>query len=709
MRRIARATGAALTVAILGTACTNGAPAPAREAAALDRREARYIEPVPWNKEHFTKVIGLGYPELGMEMDVAHAEMRTIDGRDCVVGNMVSFDVDDDYAYDIDEAATLTLTYAPEFTTASPFQVIWDRNGGDGHGRLDIDVEPGATFRETTVTLDRARLAGLGAQETDLAVGVYRGTVALCDVSIERSGTTRAATEFGVVQLTVEDADTSSTMPARVGIFDATGRAPLPSDDAIPVWRFIDEVRRHWLNRRTMWPSENRQAFYIDGSYEARLPVGSYELAATHGIEYHAYYGTFEVGAGETTEVAVLLQRYDDLPSRGWFSGDSHIHLQRDRVDDLDVWSQIAAEDLHVANLVEMGNIGGTYFTQPAWGNDGRFARDGTVLVSGQEDPRTGQRGHTLHWNIGRPTHADATAFYEYHKVFEQTRADGGITGYAHLGSLFNGERGLALEIPYGLIDFIEVLQGGRLYTDLWYDFLNLGYRILPAAGADYPYFGPTLPGVERTYVQLDGPFSADAWFDAFGEGRTYVTNGPFLDATVNGQPMGAEIHVAAGAPLSIVATAKMNPEIEPLVRLELVVFGDVVEEVPVESGEDRAHLQTTLVADRSMWLAVRAYGVNAERWYTTVAHSAPFYVVVDDQPTWNTESVPQLIDERLQHLQELLSTPIDPSEDLESFETGDLLIEQWDLQLPALAERVEETRSLYEQLRRRHAEAGRR
>lgn len=704
--RHAVVTGAAATVAILAVACTDGQPETVRKPASNETREARYIEPIPWHKEHFTTVIGLGYPELGMEMDVAHTEMRTIDGRDCVVGNMVSFDVDDDYAYDVDEPVTLALTYAPELTTAATFQVIWDRNGGDGHGRLAVEVEPGATFRQVTVTLDRARLAGLGAQGTDLAVGASGAAVALCDVSIERSGTTERPSQFGAVRLTVQDAATGSAMPARVGIYDDTGRAPLPSESAIPVWRFIDEVRRHWLNRRTMWPSDNRQAFYMNGSYEARLPVGSYEIAATHGIEYHAYHGAFEVRAGETTELTAALRRYDDLPGRGWFSGDSHVHLQRERVDDLNVWAQIAAEDLHVANLVEMGNIGGTYFKQPAWGSEGRFARDGTVLVSGQEDPRTGHRGHTLHWDIERPTHAPADTFYDYQNVFEQTRADGGITGYAHLGSLFNGERGLALDIPRRLIDFIEVLQGGRLHTDLWYDFLNLGYHILPAAGADYPYFGPTLPGVERTYAQLDGPFSADAWFDAFRQGRTYVTNGPFLEATVNGQPMGSELRLEAGAPLSVVAAAKMNPEIEPLVRLELVVLGDVVQQAPVVPGEDRVQLEITLVADRSLWLAVRAYGVNAERWYTTVAHSAPFYVIVDDQPTWKSESVPELIDERLRHLEELLSTPIDPVEDLEAFETGDLLIEQWEKQLPHLTARVEEARELYAQLRRRHQES---
>ena len=45
--------------------------------------------------------------------------------------------------------------------------------------------------------------------------------------------------------------------------------------------------------------------------------------------------------------------------------------------------------------------------------------------------------------------------------------------------------------MPFGLVDFIEVLQGGRIATEGWYSFLNLGFKVLPAGGADWPYFGP--------------------------------------------------------------------------------------------------------------------------------------------------------------------------------------------------------------------------
>ena len=165
----------------------------------------------------------------------------------------------------------------------------------------------------------------------------------------------------------------------------------------------------------------------------------------------------------------VALTRYDDLPAGGWYSGESHLHLQRDEVADREVWQQVAAEDLHIAHLLEMGNIMGTYFKQPAWGKAGRYERDGVALVSGQEDPRTVARGHTIHWNVERHTHFERDAFFQYHHVFERTRRGGAVTGYAHHGELFNGRRGLAIDVPFGLVDFIEVLQGGRIATETWY------------------------------------------------------------------------------------------------------------------------------------------------------------------------------------------------------------------------------------------------
>ena len=78
-------------------------------------------------------------------------------------------------------------------------------------------------------------------------------------------------------------------------MYDVTGRAPLASDRALMLQRYADDLRMLPVNDRTFWPSSNRQAFYINGDYESRVPEGKYELVVTRGPEFRAYHGSFDV------------------------------------------------------------------------------------------------------------------------------------------------------------------------------------------------------------------------------------------------------------------------------------------------------------------------------------------------------------------------------------------------------------------------------
>lgn len=658
--------------------------------------EARYVELVQWKKEHFSKVFGTGTSALGVPGSRNSLQMRMIENKACVLGNVVAFDVDDAYAFDVDEPVTLAVTYAP--TLSTPFVVGWDKNGGTGVGVSEpIEPEPGAVLRTVTVTLDRARLAGQGTQGSDIAIGSRMG-MALCDVAVTRSGTTTSPAAFGQVRLTVKDAKSGVTVPARVGMYDVTGRAPLASDRAIKLQRYADDVRMLAVNDRTFWPSANRQAFYVDGNYEARLPAGTYELVATRGPEYRAFRGSFDVRKDETSAVTVSLERYADSPGRGWYSGDSHIHLTRDEVADPFVWGMVAAEDVYVGNLLEMGNISGTHFKQPKqWGAASRYAVDKRhFVVSGQEDPRTGHMGHTIHHNLESPVHLDEDNYFFYNKVFEQSHKQGGSSGFAHMGSGFNGQRGLALTVPFGLVDFIEVLQAGRLFSDVWYRFLDLGYRISPAAGSDWPY--SDFPGVVRNYVKLNGRLDLDAWFESFHAGHVYVSNGPFLEFTVNGKQMGEEVRVKRGAKLNVVASAQLNPDVDKLNRLEIVILSDVAATVPAD-GKDRIEVRQELKAEHSMWIAVRALGDRQEPRNMIVAHSAPIYVVVDGEPSWKASAVPGLVAYQRAQLHELMTALLEPMDDLEPWETRDLLLNGWDKQRAMLQPTVDEANALYDKL----------
>lgn len=653
--------------------------------------EARFVKRIPWTAERVPSVFGLYTSEIGLARSDSAPNVGdtvTVAGRPCMLIGLAGIDIEDHYAFDIDESVELAVTYVPERTTMDAIRVAWDRNGGEGRGFIRIEPEDGALFRTATVTLDRARMAGQGARGVDIALGNSRGEAVICDLRVRRSGTTAAPSPLGFVRLEVTDADSGRPVPARVGLYDATGRLPLPSDDALMVHRFADHVRRLWVSRRDTWPSENRQVFYVDGSYEGRVPAGTYEVVVTRGPEYRVHRGTVDVSAEGRARVAVALERYTDLPSQGWISGDTHIHLPRDRVDEAAVQIQVAAEDVHVGIILQMGNISEVHFSQPAFGELGRYEKDGYVVVSGQEDPRTGHRGHTMHFNLDRPIRQTPSSYFLYHEVFEESQRQGGVSGYAHLAPWFNPRRGLALDVPFALVDFLEVLQYGRLNTDIWYDFLNLGFRLVPAAGSDYPYLD--LPGAVRQYVKIEGPATPEAWFEAFKAGSTYVTSGPFLELSVGDRSMGEEMEVEAGTRVEVIAEARLNPDVDRLDRLELVVLGEVVA-TELARGRDRITLRTQITVSESLWLAARAYGAQESRNGMTVAHTTPVYVVVDGLPTWNADAVPQLVARYQGELREMMETPIDPEEDLEPWETRELLLVHWEHQRELLRERVEE------------------
>ena len=59
------------------------------------------------------------------------------------------------------------------------------------------------------------------------------------------------------------------------------------------------------------------------------------------------------IAPGETEELELTLERFIDLPARGWYSGDNHIHMNYGGIFEATPQSLLLeadAEDLHVIN-----------------------------------------------------------------------------------------------------------------------------------------------------------------------------------------------------------------------------------------------------------------------------------------------------------------------------------------------------------------------
>jgi hypothetical protein len=660
---------------------------------------------VDWSAENVSRVLSSGYGDsFGMEAAVklGFPEPELVGDKQCVSGSYFLFDVDDAFAFDIDEPVELEVLIDRRESTG--LLVSYDRNARS-EPMFEVKFDEGAEGLITQrIQLDRARFANRGEAHSDIMLGglsaYYPGIpdgnhrIVICDLQIHRSNETPALGETAELRLAVID-ETGTSTPVRVGLYAANGRLPLPSDDALPIRNYDDTNRQLFLRathpKVTLWPHDNRHVFYIDGNYRAELPVGDYTLILSKGPEYRVHQQTVSISSGGT-DVEVSMQRFGQMNRLGWFSGDGHVHMTRNEVDNESIQKIMQAEDIQVTNVLQMGNPAAPHFMQYAMGNEGRYFVDHHGLVPGVEDPRTALRGHTISLNIDEVIR-NPDDYLLYDEVFARYRAQGGMSGYAHVaGDWFNVGRGLALDVPLGAVDFIEVLQDGELGTSYWYDFLNLGFNVVPTAGSDFPYLNQ--PGAERVYVEVGNKFSPDTWFENLKLGRSFVSNGPLLSFTANGQGIGSVIEAATGDKIRIVAGASLNPDYEVLDRVEIVIHGKVVASSDSIDDANSALLSHTIEVKRGVWIAVRAYGVEQ-----SVAHSAPIFVVTDERGFRNDRKIPEIVPRMLSRLDEFQSLEVDVEIELEVWEVGEALEKMLPVQHAAILRATERARAVYQAL----------
>lgn len=392
---------------------------------------------------------------------------------------------------------------------------------------------------------------------------------------------------------------------------------------------FLANEQRDKRSRRPQW--RGREPIHVNGTATVELPAGKYRVVAGKGLEFAPAEREVELTAGATSEVQLVLARFADMPRLGWWAGDIHVHLTRMRSDDEQrIFWAAQAEDVHVSNLLEMGDADTVWWPQYAWGDAGAVRQGDHWLVVGQEEPRTHAIGHAIVLDIPYLLR-DTGAYYLYDRIFKRARELDGLTGLGHyVQGKFKSERSGDLLFPERLVDFVELLDNNNvLRPESYYDLLNLGFRPAIVAGSDYPW-GSHI-GDQRVYVDAgpQQPLDPQRWYDGIRAGKTFVTQGPILKLNVDGRAIGGELRVAAGDELYLEAEAFGHVEIGAPSQLELVVFGEPVASAKSETpGEGSLRLEHRIIAAKSFWVAARTTASNG-----AVAHTGAIYVVVDGKP----------------------------------------------------------------------------
>lgn len=465
-----------------------------------------------------------------------------------------------------------------------------------------------------------------------------------------------SAPQLGRLRLKVLSDDSGELTPAMVRLqwlLDGSDRAPDSSIDLTEQLDSQGSSRKDPVGGMiTNLPGLGEGNYWIvAGPVDMMLPPGAWRVTIRRGIEHLIVKDDFHITSGKTTEKVYRPKRWVNMAARGWYSGDDHVHAQIQSESDAErllTWAQ--AEDLHVLNILEMGDHERSYFQQRGFGESWRSHRADTVLVPGQEDPRIFNLGHTIALNISERVR-DTSRYYLHDWVYDRVQEVGGLYGYAHVNrNLFNIRRDMSLNIPKGKVDFVELLQFHELGTDLYYDFLNLGAKITASAGSDVPWGGTV--GEVRVYGYTGThSLSPDGWFNALAKGRTFVTNGPMLEFTVDDSLPGDEISLDSDSrEVTVKARAWGHQDRLVPTRLEIVQHGKVIQSAS-QSRNAELKLEFKLDPGQGCWVAARAYADNG-----SAAHTTPVYLKRPSLRFWHHAQVPTLIDRCLESLEEIES-----------------------------------------------------
>ena len=511
----------------------------------------------------------------------------------------------------------------------------------------------------------RRFLAGTGVILTGPAFLASCGTTRADRGEAQPANTTR-------IHFRLVDAQTGQTTPAMACISNpGSNEVRLPPDGRVcakpsSVQQFVSGVKfnsdRNWIGpvRKMQGKGDNNDRSFVyedrpsipywrepviyltSGDFLVDLPAGRWRIGASHGMEYVPVAEEFEVSGRGEMQKTLLFNRWIDLPARGWWSGDVHVHHPSSDPAQREFLMQYAlGEDVHVVNLLEMGDHTGTEFKQAGFGKKFRVQRGDFALVSGQEDPRS-TFGHIIGLNLQAMVR-DTTTYDFYDVTFRGIHAQtDGLVGFAHFA--WNGcdlPRGFPWLVTTGEIDFIEVLQFGLLNRVDYADYLNLGFRLTAAAGSDTPW-GSTI-GEVRTYVHTGDRFDVDTWFRRFKAGNTFVSNGPALEFSVDGALPGSELIRSPGTRVKIRARAFGQARIGLPTVLRIEGPTGTVKEIKGNLGETELEVEFEHLVETSQWLMA---GVTCDN--NAVAHTTPIYVVVNGQPTWNPRQGPRIIEKQL-------------------------------------------------------------
>lgn len=457
-----------------------------------------------------------------------------------------------------------------------------------------------------------------------------------------------------LVQGEVVDAESGRPLPARLSIQGTNGAWHF-AKSASATGSAIRYERRNGASAE-MHTTLSAHPFRVE------LLPGRYTFTAHLGKEYRAQRQEVEISPA-SNKVTLKLQRWIDMNARGWYSGDAHNHR-----NPLELPNVLLAEDVNVGlPMVDWTTDAAVPPIRSGRGFPGDYAAipqvvDATHLWyprnTEYEIFRTSETNHTLGalLILNHQTRFELPAL-PIQDVARRARAEGALLDLEKHNwpwsialvpiaqiNLFELANNHHWETTYGIKNWAVPAPGWMklngtgtdaeldwtLYGfQTYYALLNAGFPLKPSAGTANGVH-PVPLGFSRVYVHLDGAFGYKPWIDGLAEGRSFVTTGPMLFATLDQKLAGAKVRATVDSAHPL--TCSIQSEY-PLKTIELIVNGRIEkaflpQNQPAKFGTYENRVEMTFRPQRTSWLAWRCFE-NAPGDRVHFAHSAPFHIEV--------------------------------------------------------------------------------
>jgi len=402
-----------------------------------------------------------------------------------------------------------------------------------------------------------------------------------------------------------------------------------------------------------------------------RLPREKIVIEAFSGLETEQATLRLDLAANDSADATIPLVRFESMASRGMRSANTHLHLMKISRDEADRYllevPRADGLDMLFVSYLERAGANQDYISNEYTAADlaALERRSGVIFGNGEEHRHnfTGfgeGYGHVMLLNIrdliqpvsiGPGIAKEGTDGLPLQRGIDAARNDGATIVWCHN----EWGREALPNFLTGRVHAQNIFDGSinSSYKDSFYRYLNAGLRVPFSTGTDWFQYD-----FSRVYVNVAGDPTVETWLKSLAEGKSFITNGPFLEFRVSGKTAGETVSLAERGAVEIEARARGRVDFE---QIEVVQNGEVIYSAPSRrvGGHYEAGISVRREIDAPCWLALRTppppverdpelrapAGKNEfDRW--VYAHTSAVHVNVAGQSRFDRQVAQQLLQE---------------------------------------------------------------